>query len=277
MADREWQRLIKDAYHSLEFTITMHSLRKYLPPHGHILDAGGGPGRYTIELCRAGYNVTLLDLSSGNLEIAKEQFASEPEGVQKCLHDMLIGNVCDLSRFPSGSFDAVICLGGVVSHIASESDRYQAVSELVRVAKPGALVGISVIGYLALLRDCMQYWSQELLLDSFPELIETGNITGPTGTPWHFYRADELRNLGESLGLETIEVVGCEGLSAGSENATNQLALDTGKWNIWLNLVIETAGIPAVADMAEHILYLGYAPMTTKNLSRQSHNRIERG
>ncbi|MDE0084481.1 MAG: hypothetical protein OXU23_02120 [Candidatus Poribacteria bacterium] len=43
----EWNRLVKDAYNSLEFLLTMHHLRKHLPETGRILDAGGGPGRYT--------------------------------------------------------------------------------------------------------------------------------------------------------------------------------------------------------------------------------------
>ena len=39
-AEREWQRLVRDAYHGLEFTLTIHYLRRYLPPSGHVLDAG---------------------------------------------------------------------------------------------------------------------------------------------------------------------------------------------------------------------------------------------
>ena len=58
----EWNRLVMDAYHSLEFLVTMHYLRKHLPETGKVLDAGGGPGRYAIELCRAGYAVILLDI-----------------------------------------------------------------------------------------------------------------------------------------------------------------------------------------------------------------------
>jgi hypothetical protein len=38
----------------------MHFLEKYLPKKGLVLDAGGGPGRYTIELAKKGYDVVLL-------------------------------------------------------------------------------------------------------------------------------------------------------------------------------------------------------------------------
>lgn len=61
-AEKEWRRLKQDPYHQIEFIVTMHFLSKYLPKTGLILDAGGGPGRYTIELAKRGYNVVLLDL-----------------------------------------------------------------------------------------------------------------------------------------------------------------------------------------------------------------------
>ena len=48
----EWKHLVKDAYHRLEYDTTIHYLSRYLPDKGLVLDAGGGPGRYTIELAR---------------------------------------------------------------------------------------------------------------------------------------------------------------------------------------------------------------------------------
>ncbi|MEM3695337.1 MAG: class I SAM-dependent methyltransferase [Candidatus Bathyarchaeia archaeon] len=44
----------RDPYHQIEFNVTMHLLKKYLPKEGLVLDAGGGPGRYTIELAKQG-------------------------------------------------------------------------------------------------------------------------------------------------------------------------------------------------------------------------------
>ncbi len=38
-----------------------------------ILDAGGGPGRYTIDLAKQGYHMTLLDISDKELELAKRK------------------------------------------------------------------------------------------------------------------------------------------------------------------------------------------------------------
>ena len=47
--------------------------KKYLPKKGLILDAGGGPCKYTVELAKQGYDVVLLDLAPVNLEFVKRQ------------------------------------------------------------------------------------------------------------------------------------------------------------------------------------------------------------
>lgn len=65
-------KLVRDPYHRLEYNTTMYFLKKYLPSKGLILDAGGGPGRYTIELAKLGYDMVLLDLTPKLLEITKK-------------------------------------------------------------------------------------------------------------------------------------------------------------------------------------------------------------
>ena len=108
----EWNRLVKDAYNSLEFLLTMHYLRKHLPETGRILDAGGGPGRYTLELCRAGYDVVLLDIDATYTTFAEEKIKLEPKSVTSRLVALVVGDIRDLSRFNTNHFDAVLCLGG---------------------------------------------------------------------------------------------------------------------------------------------------------------------
>lgn len=258
--DREWHRLARDAYHSLEFLVTMHYLRKHLPPSGKVLDAGGGPGRYSLEICRAGYEVVLLDISCRLIAVARDQFTSEPYDVRRRLLASVVGDVRDLSRFETGRFDAVLCLGGPLTHISDRSDRLKALSELVRVARPGAIICISVMGYLAVLRTILARCSDDLVGPPFQALVKHGDIRGSTGTVWHFYRADELRQEAESYGLITIEMAGCEGLFTGLAEATNLQAQHEAKWKRWVELVLQTSAEPGVMDMAEHILYVGRVP-----------------
>jgi ubiquinone/menaquinone biosynthesis C-methylase UbiE len=112
---KEWKRLFQDPYHKLEFDTTLYFLKKYLPKKGLILDAGGGPGRYTIELAKLKYDVVLLDLTPKLLEIAKEKIKKEK--VENMVKEIVEGSIDDLSRFKDNTFDAVLCLGGCLSHL----------------------------------------------------------------------------------------------------------------------------------------------------------------
>ena len=113
-AEGEWGRLVSDPYHKLEYLVTMHFIDKYLPKKGLVLDAGGGPGRYTIELARRGYDVVLQDLSPKCIEVAMREI--EKASVKGKVKRTVEGSVSDLSEFADQSFDAVLCLGAL-SHL----------------------------------------------------------------------------------------------------------------------------------------------------------------
>jgi 2-polyprenyl-3-methyl-5-hydroxy-6-metoxy-1,4-benzoquinol methylase len=73
----------------------MHYLKKYLPSDGYILDAGGGPGRYTIALAKMGYDVALVDFTSELLTTARIQI--KKSGVNEHVKLVAQGTICDLS------------------------------------------------------------------------------------------------------------------------------------------------------------------------------------
>lgn len=256
VAGVEWDRLERDAYHSLEFIVTMHYLRKYLPSQGTILDAGGGPGRYAIELCRLGYEVVLLDASPGLIEMAGEKFAQELLEVRERLTERVVGDICDLSRFPDERFDAVVSLGGPITHISDRNDQERAVQEMARVTRPGGLVFISAVGYLACLQALLTKFPHEIADVEFRAFRKHHNHRS-RGMDWHFFTADELRVLAESCGLTTLDMAGLEGLSSPLPEATNALHENEAAWQAWLEAVLETASDPAVADTSGHILYIG--------------------
>ena len=70
----EWERL--EIRHRTEFAVTLRALEEFLPPAPvKLIDIGGGPGRYSITLAGQGYDVTLVDLSAGNLAFARQKAA----------------------------------------------------------------------------------------------------------------------------------------------------------------------------------------------------------
>ncbi len=52
-----------------------------------ILDVGCGTGRHSIELTKRGYNVTGIDLSESQLQVAKEKAAAEKLKIKFLKHD----------------------------------------------------------------------------------------------------------------------------------------------------------------------------------------------
>ncbi|MBN2005498.1 MAG: class I SAM-dependent methyltransferase [Anaerolineae bacterium] len=255
-APEEWRRLIKDAYHRLELETTLHFLEKYLPRGGQILDAGGGPGRYTLELARRGYHVVLLDLTPANLEFARQQI--QAAGLEDNVEQVVEGSIVDLSRFADGTFDAVLCLGGPLSHVLDQGDREKAMSELVRVVKTDAPIFVSVMGRLSVLVVELVLAPHELEAPFFPPMRDTGDYPGHSGfTACHFFLPEELESAFQSRGVAVLEMAGLEGLGSHHAEHVNALAENGERWRVWLETHYQTCTHPAVVGISEHMLLVG--------------------
>ena len=250
---KEWRRLISDPYHRLEMDTTLFFLEKYLPDHGHILDAGGGPGRYTIELARRGYDLTLLDFTPANLEFAKRRI--KRAGLKKKVRQVEEGSIVDLSRFDDNSFDAVICTGGPLSHVVDAGERSKAITELIRVAKPGAPVFVSVMSRLSLLVVELMLFQYEIEMPHFIQIRETGDYLGEYGfTACHFFLPEEFRAGFTGKPVDILEMAGLEGISSNHRKDLNRLYKNQTRWKIWLETHFQTCTHPAIVGTSEHML-----------------------
>jgi len=259
--EKEWKRLARDAYHRLEFDTTIHFVKKYLPNRkGLLLDAGGGPGRYTIELARLGYEPVLLDLSSDMLETAKKHIRKS--GFARRVRQIVQGSIDDLSAFKDETFDGVICLGGPLSHIVDRRRREKAIDELTRVTKKGSHLFISVIGRYAVLVNELVRLPKEIELDLFPRIRDTGDYFGGYGfAPCHFYLPEELKKSIENRGVEVLEMVGLEGLASGHSKETNRLAKTLpNAWKIWWETHLKTCTHPISVGISEHFMVVCKKP-----------------
>jgi len=212
----EWDRLERSLHGRLEWEATVEQLREGLPETGHLLDAGGGAGRYTVWLAEAGYDVTMIDLSDRQRAIAREKVR------ERGLTDRVQiqpGDIRDLP-FEAGAFDATLCLGGPVSHLLDAAERERAAGELRRVTASDAPVFVSVMGRLNFLQLLLIDGKH---LDYLDELAETGDYDADliermghdsAFTETHFFRAGEFERVLEAAGLAVEWLVGLEGLAS---------------------------------------------------------------
>jgi SAM-dependent methyltransferase len=133
--EREWTRFEDGRTPGPSLTTHLRLLEGYVRPGDRVLDAGSGPGRFTLELLRLGAHVTALDISPGQLELLR---ARVPDV------EAVVGDVTDLSRFADDSFDVAVCFGGPLSYVLDRAEH--AVAELARVTRPGGHVLVSVMG-----------------------------------------------------------------------------------------------------------------------------------
>lgn len=259
---REWDRLTTRAQFRLEYLITMHALARQLPPVDRprrVLDAGGGPGRYTIALAARGYTLTLLDLSPGLLDLARARIAAAGEAVLGRVEAIAAGSITDLSGFPAGHFDAVLCLGGPLSHLPEAAQRSGAVAELRRVVAPGGRLFVSVMNRLGAYRSVVQWpgcYPQYL-----PHLPQSGLATIGPGAPAYHFLPEEFVALLAGADLEVLDLYGCNGIGAHlQEDHLLALMADPVRWPEWERLLLATSNHPSVVGVSNHLLAVARCP-----------------
>jgi S-adenosylmethionine-dependent methyltransferase len=251
-AQMEWDRL--GVRHRAEFENTMRALGEFLPPApARLIDIGGGPGRYAIDLARLGYHVTLVDLSGGNLGLAKQKAAEAGVKLDGFVH----ANALALTAFPAGSFDAALLLGPLY-HLHKLEERRAALEQARRLLKPGGLVFAAVITRFASFRDAATngYTYVEGNPAYSEKLLTTGiHDSGDGFTDAYFASPEEVVPLGESAGFTTLKLMGCEGILAGREEHVNSL---TGlAHQVWLDFNYRFAQEPSLLGASDHLLYIG--------------------
>jgi 2-polyprenyl-3-methyl-5-hydroxy-6-metoxy-1,4-benzoquinol methylase len=139
--EREWLRFEDGRTPSTSAATHTHYLHRFVHAGDRVLDAGCGPGRFTIELARIGARVTAADVSSGQLELHR-RYVSEA-GLEEAVEGRTVADVLDLSTFVDDEFDVTVCYGGALSYVLDEAPR--AVAELARVTRPNGHVLVSVM------------------------------------------------------------------------------------------------------------------------------------
>jgi len=250
---KEWNRLFSDNYHQIEYLVTWHYLNKYLPKKGKILDAGGGPGRYTIELAKKNYKMSLCDTSQKLLDIAKQKI--QENKISKNVEKITNTNISNLFDYSNNYFDAVICLGAPLSHLTKIPDRIKAIREIKRITKPGGIIFLGVLSkYGAFPRHVIK--SSPELINNLTTYLKNGNRilkkNNENFTDAHYFSTSEIRQLAIENKFKILDIATLEGVASGLKEQINKL--DKTQFKNLIKFLITTSNESSTTDMSEHLL-----------------------
>jgi len=156
--------------------LTVDYDRLRIGPGTNVIDVGCGAGRHSFEAYRRGANVIAFDRDAEGLadvDTILQAMGDAGEAPESAKAQVVVGDALALP-YPDGSFDSVIA-SEILEHIPDDDG---AISELIRVLKPGGTLAVTVPRWLPE-KIC---W---LLSDAY-HANEGGHI--------RIYRADDLRS-----------------------------------------------------------------------------------
>lgn len=256
-AQEEWERLER---HPFEFLFTTYMMDQYIKPGDRILDIGGGPGRYSIYYARKNCDVTLLDLSEGNIAFA-EQMAKQ-SGVQL---KMQVQNCLALRDLPLGEFDHVFLMGPLY-HLTEKRDRETAVRLALEKLKAGGYFYCSFILDFAgliydmkfgpgLLAEDLKDPMKRKLIDS---IVFGTEYDGPAFTSAYFINQKQIEPFMEQFHLEKQNLFGQEGILTLNEKQV--LSYPEEERALWIETAKRLLNLPEFLAFSEHAMYIGRKP-----------------
>jgi len=260
-AEAEWSRLEITTYGRLQAIIHEGFIQRYIKPGDRVLDAGSGPGRFSISAARLGGNVTVLDISDKQLELAKQKLSEV--NLLDNIEQFIRADIADLSIFPDGCFDSVICFGGALSYVCEK--QHKAAKEIIRLTKPGGIILVSVMSrlkaalFVALQDPTILKNHEDTERTELWSVLETGNFPGFHSRranimhpPMHVYTAEELQSLLE--GCQVLEVAGSNVTISEVSRFTEEMTKDPSIWETLVELERKINQDPGLLNSGSHII-----------------------
>lgn len=254
-------------FFQLEGIRTKEIISRYLDSDKkRIIDIGGGAGYYSFWLKEKGFDISLIDISPKNIELAKEKSINEHLKLDR----IEVGDATNL-KIADEQFDIALLLGPLY-HLTNKDLRINALKEAKRVLKPGGILICAIISRYASLFDG---FNRDLILDNAFEKIvindlKSGIHKNSTDNPEYFTTAyfhtpNDLKNEIIESGLTYEKLIAIESfgwiVNDFKQKKDNKIYMEK-LLNI-LRLIEEDENILA---MSPHILGIARKPHTAKNV-----------
>jgi len=237
----EWYKSFEGA---VEHYVDWELLKEYLPPNkdAKILDAAGGTGRITLPLAKMGYSVTLCDISSKMLDVARRKI--KREGVS----DRVKILECDVHNLPlpDENFDFVLCWDGII----------ESINEFVRFIKKGGKISVYLINRCRAAIDLLGEDPIKALkiIKSDLDYIHHHEIKQRA------MNSEEARKLFEGKGIRILDIYAVYGwldVLSIPEEVQKSTSWDDKYFNQVAELVLNLSKEPQVSGMSRHLVLYG--------------------
>jgi SAM-dependent methyltransferase len=200
--DEEGRLLSKHG--QVEYLTTMRYIQRYLVPGMRILEIGAATGRYSHTFARLGYEVDAVELVQHNIDL----FLRNTQPGEKI--SIRQGNAKDLSFIPDDTYDITLLLGPMY-HLFTEEEQKRALSEALRVTKPGGVLFAAYCGNDATM---VQYCFGRGMLreERYRNLVdfETFKASSDPAELFQLYRREDIDALTADMDVTRLHYIGTD-------------------------------------------------------------------
>ena len=207
-----------------------------------IADIGAGTGRYSVELCHQGYDVTAVELVKHNLEILR----SKHENIKSWQ-----GDAQNLSFLDDETFDITL-LFGPLYHIHGEENQLKAIEEAKRITKKS---GFILIAYVMNDYSVISYCFKE---HKYKEVMEKGGLSKDFHTIcteddlYYYVRLEDINNLAQKAQLTRYKIISPDGPADYMRKELNQMSQD--EFSAFLQYQLANAERPELLGASSHLV-----------------------
>ena len=231
----------------VEFRTTMHYIEEAVKMVSgaaetpvKIADIGAGTGRYSVELCHQGYDVTAVELVKHNLEILR----SKHENIKTWQ-----GDARDLHFLEAETFDVTL-LFGPLYHLHGEENKLKALKEARRITKKG---GIILAAYVMNEYSVISYCFKE---HKWQEIMQKGGLSPDFHTIcgeddlYDYARIEDMDRLNAAAGLKRIKIISADGAADYMRRELNEMSEE--EFEAFCNFQLAICEKPELAGAGSH-------------------------
>ncbi|MGL5616575.1 MAG: class I SAM-dependent methyltransferase [Sarcina sp.] len=243
---------LDDPYNRIEFFSTLYMIKKYFPKEGTIFDIGSGPGRYSLELLKKNYDVTMMDISANSITLAKNNIESSGFKAK----NYICGDARHLNFELENQYDGILLLGPMY-HIQEKKERINLLKECKRILKPNGVIIISYINTLGILKVGVSDFYKEFTdLDNIYNYFFCSSYDSKNSfTDIYCTTSEEAIEEVIDSDLEILSYAGAESFLSGMmEKITSHYINEREVYLNLLKVAVEKCEMKEFRDATEHLL-----------------------